>query len=127
MITVDLLDDLLKRMQAAGLSELEVQQGDTSIIMRLGSAVPAVASSKPVPVRSQSLGTFRASHPRRPNTAFKPGDHVLKGTALGYLEASGTLTVIPAPVAGTLSEILARDGDLIGFGAHVFTLEESAS
>ena len=126
MITIDLLDDLLKRMQAAGLSELEVQQGDTSIVMRLTSGAPTTATSKTVPARSQCLGTFRASHPRRPNTALQTGDRILKGMALGYLEASGTLTAIPAPVAGTLSEILARDGDLIGFGAHVFTLEESA-
>lgn len=127
MIGVDLLDDLLKRMQAAGLSELEVQQGDTSIVMRRGVAAPAAAPSKTIPVRSQSLGTFHASHPRRPNTALKTGDAVLKGTALGYLEANGTLTAIVAPATGTLSEILAKDGDLIGFGTHVFTLEETAS
>lgn len=126
MITVDLLDDLLKRMQAAGLSELEVQQGDTSITMRLGTAAPTTASSKPVSVRSQSLGIFHASHPRRPGSALKIGDQVLKGTALGYLEASGTLTAVVAPATGTLSEVLASDGDLIGFGSHVFTLEESA-
>lgn len=126
MITVDLLDDLLKRMRAAGLTELEVQQGDTSIIMRLGSAAPATGPSKPIPVRSQSLGIFHASHPRRPGTALKIGDQVMKGTALGYLEASGTLTAIVAPANGTLSEVLPSDGNLIGFRSHVFTLEETA-
>lgn len=126
MITVDLLDDILKRLQAAGLSELEVQQGDTSIIMRLGTAAPAAAPGKPIAVRSQSLGTFHASHPRRKGTALKAGDQVLKGATLGYLEAGSTLTAIIAPASGTLSKILAKDCDLLGFGTHVFTLEGSA-
>jgi biotin carboxyl carrier protein len=125
MITIALLDDLLKRMQSAGLTELEVQDGDATIAMRLGAAVTATAR-KSVPVRTQGVGIFRATHPRRPDSAPKPGDKLLKGTALGYLEASGTLTAIIAPTSGTLSDTHAIEGELLGYGAHVFTLEESA-
>jgi biotin carboxyl carrier protein len=125
MISIALLDDLLKRMLVAGLIELDVRDGDASIAMRLG-AKPTATARNPVPVRSQGIGVFRATHPRRPNGAPKPGDNVLKGTALGYLEASGTLTAIIAPTSGTLSETRATEGELLGYGAHVFTLEESA-
>lgn len=125
MIDIALLDDLLDRMRASGLTELEVQQGEIRIAMRLGAAVDA-APSKPVPVLSEGIGTFRPAHPRRPGLSVKPGDTVPKGMVLGYLEIGLTLTAITAPAAGILSEIIAKDGDLLGFGAHVFTLEARA-
>lgn len=126
MIDIAVLDDLLDRMLTAGLSELAVQQGEVRIVMRLSAEIPAGSASKPVPVRTESIGTFRAAHPRRPAGAIKPGDDVPKGIALGYLEAGATLTAIVSPVSGTLSEVIAADGDLLGFGSHVFTVEESA-
>lgn len=123
MIDTALLDDLLKRMQAAGLTELEVQQGDTKIAMRLGTT-PAVMPGTTTPVHTQSLGIFRASHPRRKASEQKLGQKVPKGTVLGYLEAASTLTAITASTTGTIIAILAADGDLLGYGAHVFTLED---
>ena len=125
MISTALLDDLLKRMQAAGLTELDVKDGDTTIVMRLGGA-PIAAAQSPVAVRSQGIGIFRAAHPRRSKSAPKPGDKLCEGEALGYLESDYTLTAIVAPASGTLAEKHAEDGDLLGFGAHVFTVEESA-
>lgn len=125
MIDIALLDDLLHRMQAAGLAELDVQQGQTRIAMRLG-AVPAVAPvTKAVAVHAEGIGVFRASHPRRPGEELQPGASVSRGTVLGYCETDFTLTAIAAPVAGTLSQVLASDGKLLGYGTHVFTVEHS--
>lgn len=129
-MTVDtsLLDDLLRRMLAAGLRELEVEEGSVRIAMRLGDGLhaPSAVAATPVKVTTHAIGRFRTSHPRRPGAGVKPGDLVQAGTILGYLEIGPTLTGIVAPTGGTVAEVLVSEGQLLGYGAPVFTLNKEA-
>lgn len=129
-MTVDpsLLDDLLRRMLAAGLRELEVQEGSVRIAMRLGDGLPApvAVAAIPVNVTTHAIGRFRSTHPRRPGDSVKPGDVVRAGAVLGYLEVGPTLTGIVAPASGTVAEVLAAEGELLGYGARAFTLDKEA-
>lgn len=129
-MTVDttLLDDILRRMLAAGLRELEVEQGGARIAMRLGDGPrePAPVAAIPVDVTTHAIGRFRTAHPRRPGESVKPGDLVQAGAILGYLEVGPTLTGIVAPAGGTVAEVVTTDGQLLGYGARVFILNKES-
>lgn len=129
MIDIAFLDDLLRRMRAAGLSELEIEQDGVRVFMGMGGmGQPAPPKAEPTQtkIRAEGIGTFLPSHPRRPGTTLRSGDKVSSGMVLGYLAFGPTLTAIVSPIAGTLSEILVEDGTLVGFGEHVFTIEAEA-
>ncbi len=127
-MTVDtnLLDDLLRRMLAAGLRELEVEQGGVRIAMRLGGSpgAPAPSPVATIDVVTHAIGRFRTAHPRRAGESVKPGDAIRAGAVLGYLEVGPTLTGIVAPASGKIAEVVATEGQLLGYGARVLTLSE---
>ena len=51
------------------------------------------------------------------------GDLVSKGATLCLIEAMKTFNEVKAPAAGTVSKIHFNDGDLVEFGALLFTLD----
>ena len=135
------LADLLKETE---LSEIEVEQGDLRIrIARHASpatvfaaapapvaaaaaaAAPAAAdpASNPGTVKSPMVGTaYRAPEPgARP--FVEVGDHVSVGQTLLIVEAMKTMNQIPAPKAGTVTQILVEDGQPVEFGEPLVIVE----
>lgn len=124
MITLDDLDRILEWMQAAGLQSLSVSQGD--VHLRLTRAATPAASTVTRAVVTSAMGLFVSAHPRRPQTALKPGERVAAGAIVGFLQAGPTLVPVTVPTAGRVVEILAAPGALLGYGAPVLTLAAEA-
>lgn len=119
-----LLDDLLVRMRAAGLRELEVAQDGLRIVMRLPVAPRSARDGKTasVEVTTTGMGVFHLAHPHRPDDKRAQGQRVSAGEILGYLQAGQTLIAIRAPVAGTIASIDIGEGVVAGYGQRVMTL-----
>src|SRR5262249_22192887 len=56
----------------------------------------------------------------------KPGDPVAVGEPLVELETDKVTIEVPAPAAGTLSEIAAKDGETVAVGALLGAIKEGA-
>lgn len=125
MIDVNVLDDLLQRMLSSGMAVLDVEYGGARILMRLPNATQS-SSSIPLPmdISTHTIGVFHLSHPRRPLAAAKPGDSVVAGQPVGYLQVGPTLSAVVAPADGTIADIAAREGEVLGFGARVMTINK---
>lgn len=125
MISVDDLDRVLGWMLAAGLQSVSVQDGAAQLTLRLaGTAASAPATS--IEVKTRAMGVFLPAHPRHPETALNPGDKVAAGAIVGFLQSGPTLVPVIADTGGTVGAILARPGDLLGYGAPVLTLVQGA-
>ncbi len=125
MIWIDDLERILGWMRASNLELLSVREGDSVLTLRLAGAGRAAAAST-IEVASKGIGRFLPSHPRRPDTALVPGDRVTAGLVVGYLQAGQSLVPIVAGKSGTVSQILATPGQLLGYGAAVLALIEEA-
>jgi acetyl-CoA carboxylase biotin carboxyl carrier protein len=79
---------------------------------------PAPASDAPAAgsVSSPMVGTAYLSP--EPNAAafVKVGDRVAKGQTILIIEAMKVMNPIPAPHAGTVTQILVQDGQPVEFG-----------
>ncbi len=87
------------------------------------AAVPAVAEVKGHVVKSPMVGTFyRASSP-----GGKPfveiGQQVKEGEAICIVEAMKILNEIEADAAGTITQILAENGQAVEYGQPLFVIE----
>lgn len=93
------------------------------------AAEPAAAAEKEAPekgtvIKAPMVGTFyRSPSPDKPPFA-SVGDAVKKGDTLCIVEAMKLMNEIPSPVAGVIRDILADDGEPVGFGAKLFVIEE---
>jgi acetyl-CoA carboxylase biotin carboxyl carrier protein len=121
LITTDDLDRVLAWMLAAGLQSLSVAEGDARLVLKLAGTTPD-APAATVEVTTRAMGVFLPSHPRRPDSAVKPGDQVDTGATVGFLRSGPTLVPITAETAGRVVAIIAEPGALLGYGAPVLTL-----
>jgi acetyl-CoA carboxylase biotin carboxyl carrier protein len=140
-IDQDLIRALAKLLDETGLTEIEVEQSDLRVRVARQVGMAHVAAS-PVPVvppplsapaplaaaptadpanhpgavLSPMVGTaYRASEPGA--RAFVDIGTVVKaGDTLLIIEAMKTMNQIPAPRAGTVTEILFEDGQPVEFG-----------
>lgn len=51
------------------------------------------------------------------------GDSVSEGEALVEIEAAKTTVEVPSPATGTLTEILADEGDTVDVRTHIATIQ----
>lgn len=90
-----------------------------------GITAPAAANPADHPgcVKSPMVGTaYAAPEPGKP-TFVKIGDKVNKGQTLLIIEAMKVMNPIPAPNAGTIKEIVFKDGAAIEFGEPLVVIE----
>ena len=133
---VDRLEHLLER---SGLSELEVEHGDTTVILRTPSAVApaavavaapgAVAEAGPVDlfpaleephvergahaITAPLTGVFYRSPSPDAEPYVREGGEVSAGQVIGLIEAMKLFNEIKSDVTGTVRHIAAGDGDLV--------------
>ncbi|MBT8452180.1 MAG: acetyl-CoA carboxylase biotin carboxyl carrier protein [Deltaproteobacteria bacterium] len=146
-LDLDQLRELIRLLDEANLTEIEVEQDDDRIRVRRDPApavgVPsseskaahkaqssgsAVAPSAPEEddgayITSPFVGTFY----RAPSPDGEPfvdiGDSVVPGQVLCIVEAMKLMNEIEAEVAGTIVEVLVENGKPVEYGDRLFRIE----
>ena len=131
---------LMERFAASGLTELEWQKKDERVCLRRApaqvvQAAPAAAPAAPAPaapkaeegevVKAPLVGTFYvAPAPGEPPFAA-PGKQLKKGETMCLIEAMKMMSEVPAPADCVVEEVLAADGEPVGYDAPLFRLRRS--
>lgn len=79
-----------------------------------------LAEDESVAMPSAGFGIFLHAHPLHKMPLVQAGDSVAAGQALGFLKIGPLLVPVPAPHDGVVSDIVAQDGTLVGFGDPLF-------
>jgi acetyl-CoA carboxylase biotin carboxyl carrier protein len=141
----DVVRSLAKLLDETGLTEIEIEEAGRRIRVARAPAAPATYVGPPVvaPPRAQPVAAERppdpSEHPgvvlspmvgsayRAPEPGAKPfvdvGARVKVGDTLLIIEAMKTLNQIPAPRAGTVTQILFEDGQPVEFGESLMIIE----
>ena len=136
---------LLDRFDASSAASMKLRLGDLRLELNKASAPAAMApeaaspAAAPVPapaavapktqpegttVKAPLVGTFYAASAPGEAPFVSVGDTVKKGQTLCVLEAMKMMSEVPAPADCVILEILAKDGDLVGFDAPLFQIRE---
>ena len=143
----DVVRSLAKLLDETGLTEIEIEEAGRRIRVARAVAAPATYVAPPSALapspRAQPVAAERpadpAEHPgvvlspmvgsayRAPEPGAKPfvdiGTQVKVGDTLLIIEAMKTLNQIPAPRAGTVTQILFEDGQPVEFGEPLMIIE----
>lgn len=143
-IDQDAIRDLAKLLDETNLSEIEIEQDGTRIRVGRGGRIAAAAPIVPPPVAAApapiaAAPADPAKHPGAvtspmvgtaylaPSPGAKPfvdvGSVVKAGDTLMIVEAMKTMNQIPAPRAGTVTQILVEDGQPVEFGEPLMIIE----
>lgn len=79
-----------------------------------------LAEDESVAMPSPGFGIFLHAHPLHETPLVRAGDGVAAGQVLGFLKIGALLIPVPAPHDGVVSDIVAQDGTLVGFGDPLF-------
>ncbi len=144
-INEDDLRWLLKLLAEEQLSEIEVHEGESEVLVRAtvevaaplaavpaacapGAALAAAPVEAPLaenhlPVLSPMAGVFyRASSPDTPSFA-EEGDHVNHGDTVGLIEAMKLFNEIPAPASGIVLRFLVQNEDRVEADQPIMIIE----
>ncbi|HWJ99141.1 MAG TPA: acetyl-CoA carboxylase biotin carboxyl carrier protein [Xanthobacteraceae bacterium] len=140
-----LVRELSKLLEENHLTEIEVQRGDQRVRVSRGggggggyAAAPVTHAHAPAPVAA-AKSADAAKHPgavtspmvgtayRAPEPGAKPfvdvGTKVSAGQTLLIIEAMKTMNAIPAPRAGTVTQVIVDDGQPVEFGEPLVVIE----
>jgi acetyl-CoA carboxylase biotin carboxyl carrier protein len=138
-----LIRKLAKLLKETGLTEIEFETDDARIRVNAGAsgpviaAAPAVAAAAPATlapapasadapaagsVSSPMVGTAYLSPEPNAASFVKVGDRVAKGQTILIIEAMKVMNPIPAPHAGTVTQILVQDGQPVEFGEPLMVI-----
>lgn len=138
-----LIRKLATLLKETGLTEIEYDTDDARIrVSAAGAAVAAApvaataavpaAALAPAPVGADAPAAGSVSSPMvgtaylspEPNAAAfaKVGDRVAKGQTILVIEAMKVMNPIPAPHAGTVTQILVQDGQPVEFGEPLMVI-----
>lgn len=145
----DRLLTLVELMEKHGLTEISLQRGSEKWRLRrapeiiapalpastpapaavaaaaTGSAAPAATAIAPrndgsVTINSPTVGTFYSSPTPDDPPFVNVGSSVVPETVVCIVEAMKVFNQIPAEVAGTIVEILVKNGDSVEFGQPLY-------
>jgi acetyl-CoA carboxylase biotin carboxyl carrier protein len=137
----DLIDRLMRMLEASDLNELDVTEGGMRIRLvkqaseaefaaapKSSPAAPATTPTADAPSATRQInagmaGTFY----RAPAPGAKPfvevGDRVHDGDQIAIIEAMKLLNPVEADCDGVITQILPADGDGVEPGVLLFTIE----
>ena len=136
---------LMDRFSAGGLTRLEYEAGGARVVLEKtasvqGASAPAAAPAPAVPaapaapeplaaeesdcIKAPLVGTFYVAPQPGAAPFAAPGAHLKKGEPVCVLEAMKMINQIPAPCDCEVLEVLAKDGELVGFDAPLFRIRE---
>ena len=129
----DDIDQLVERMRAYGLAELELENKKGRIRLRMRETVQdAVPVTAPEPAPATAMGRvvveaplvgifYRTSAPDA--TPFVSiGDAVAPGDVLCIIEAMKQMNDIPSVHAGTIEEVFVENGQPVEYGQRLFAI-----
>jgi acetyl-CoA carboxylase biotin carboxyl carrier protein len=142
----EFIRDLAKLLDETGLTEIEIDQGGTRVrVARTAAAInvpvgparaapaaateaaPVAASADlakhPGAVTSPMVGTGYMSPEPGKRPFVEVGSKVRAGETLMIIEAMKTMNQIPAPRAGTVTQILIEDGQPVEYGEPLMIIE----
>jgi acetyl-CoA carboxylase biotin carboxyl carrier protein len=145
----DDIEDLIAIMDRSNLSEIEIADGKTKIVLRKNGATPAPALSQAyaiqphisgisvgadVPVKTMSsenlyvirspmVGTFYTAPSPDSDTFVRIGSRIEKDFPICILEAMKVMNEIQADVSGVIREVLVKNGQPVEFGQPLFRVE----
>jgi acetyl-CoA carboxylase biotin carboxyl carrier protein len=143
------LQQLIELMEKHGLSEVSLRRGPEQWRLRRGVTVPMTAmpqmmappampivSPTPAPpptgaapsakddgllvIKAPTVGTFYSAQTPEDPPFVKAGDKVTPTTTVCLIEAMKVFNPIPAEVAGTIAEVLVKNGDAVEYGQALF-------
>ena len=139
------IKELLREVDASGVSEFEVQEGDVRLVIRKGGHLGGTVQAEKAPVRDDSrevpaaepevsiqdgtiirsplVGIFHASVKDGEEALVTVGTKVEQGQVMGAIEAMKMMNDVAAACDGVVSEILVRDGDLVEYAQPLFVIE----
>lgn len=126
-----LISTLTGWLQNSGASALEIATPDGGVLkIVLEAGTPAVRLAEAAPeipagctVKAPMAGLFRDRHPAGAGPLAAAGGALEAGAVVGFVEVGPLLLPVIAPEAGTVADIHARAGELIGYGNAVLTME----
>ena len=128
---------LMERFAASGLTELEWQKKDERVCLRRApaqvvQAAPAAAPAAPAPaapkaeegevVKAPLVGTFYIAPAPGEAPFAAPGKQLKKGETMCLIEAMKMMSEVPAPADCVVEEVLAADGEPVGYDAPLFRI-----
>jgi acetyl-CoA carboxylase biotin carboxyl carrier protein len=141
-LPVDKINQLSQILKDQGLTEIEIEVGDTKIRVRKEASVisaPNLVANAPITadksnaaetsnaglhlVKSPMVGTFYASPSPDSAPFIKVGDRVTKGQTLCIVEAMKLMNEFPSDVDGEVVEICVQDSSAISFGQVIIKIK----
>ena len=138
---LETLFQLMDRFSRSDLSALEWRQGEDAVVLKremtaAPAAVPAVQASAPSSnaapaeddaelVTAPMVGNYYAAASPDEAPFEKVGQKVNKGDVLCIIEAMKMMSEITAQYDGVVAEILAENGQAVGFGAPLLRLRRA--
>ncbi len=138
---LETLFQLMDRFSRSDLSALEWRQGEDAVVLKremtaAPAAVSAVQASAPSSnaapaeddaelVTAPMVGTYYAAASPDEAPFVKVGQKVNKGDVLCIIEAMKMMSEITAQYDGVVAEILAENGQAVGFGAPLLRLRRA--
>jgi acetyl-CoA carboxylase biotin carboxyl carrier protein len=74
-------------------------------------------------VQAPAPGIFLQQHPLRDRAIAAIGDDVAADAPLGLLQIGPLLLPVSAPSTGTVTDVLAQHGTIVGYGTPLFELQ----
>ena len=140
-LDLEQLRELIRLLDEANLTEIEVEHDDDRIRVRrdpaaIVAAVPqsvapaaaaaaaaAAAEENGLYVTSPFVGTFYRSPSPDSDPFVEVGDEIVVGQVLCIVEAMKLMNEIEAETAGTVVEVLVENGKPVEYGDKLFRIE----
>ena len=138
------VEDLVTLMTNHGLTEIELAEGSSRILLRRGAPTvaapapvhlpvaapsPAAAPTKPAedanlkPIKSIMVGTFYTAPSPDAAPYVSVGTHVDEKTTVCIIEAMKVFNPIAAEISGTIVKMLVSNGQVVEFGQPLFLVK----
>ena len=139
--------DLLREVEKSGVEEFELEKENFRIRIKKSSGSSREPEGEAQPdasvygsgrktedaevsiqegtiIRSPLVGVFHAAGSQEGETSVTLGSRVEAGQVLGAIEAITLMNDVVSGCAGTISEILVKDKELVEYGQPLFVIEE---
>lgn len=145
------IEEIMKLIEGSSFDQLTLEMGDLKLALRRSAAqgqasapAPAAVAAAPAasvapapttPAPSQSansahtdvpspmLGTFYRAGKPGAEPFVSVGAKVTPDTVIGIIEVMKLMTSVPAGISGTVTEIVAPDGELVEHGQVLIRVE----
>lgn len=128
---LDRIEKLIKMLQEADLSHLELEDDQGRVVLDKNVTV-APTVEQPIQQQSEAtnsikapfVGTFYASEQPDKAPLVKSGDEIKAGQLIGIIEAMKIMNEVKSDVDGVIDKVLVSNGDTVEYDQPLFTLKD---